>query len=88
LPGRGIHGYSDSGGRTGLHEALRMNSVAGIVAGFLVIGGAVALYKFGARKAGELRRAIDELRGDSRKPDGEVLDFERDPATGVFRAKP
>lgn len=65
-----------------------MNSVAGIVAGFLVIGGAVALYRFGARKAGELRRAIDELRGDARGPDGAVLDFERDPATGVYKARP
>lgn len=64
-----------------------MNSVAGIVAGFLVIGGAVALYRFGARKAGELRRAIDELRGDARGPDGDFLDFERDPATGVYKAR-
>ncbi len=65
-----------------------MNPVAGVVAGFLVIGGAVALYRFGARKAGELRRAIDELRGDRASPDGAVLDFERDPATGVFKPKP
>lgn len=65
-----------------------MNSVTGIIAGFLVIGGAVALYRFGARKAGDLRRAIDELRGEAKGPAGEVLDFERDPATGVFKAKP
>lgn len=65
-----------------------MNSVAGILAGFLVIGGAVALYRFGARKAGDLRRAIDEMTGEARGPGGEVLDFERDPSTGVFRAKP
>ncbi len=65
-----------------------MNSIAGIVAGFVVIGGAVALMRFGARKAGELRRAIDELRGEARGPGGDVLDFERDPTTGVYRAKP
>lgn len=65
-----------------------MNSVAGIVAGFLVIGGAVALYRFGARKAGELRRAIDEMRGEAHGPGGDILDFERDPATGVYKAKP
>lgn len=65
-----------------------MNSVAGIVAGFLVVGGAVALYRFGARKAGELRRAIDELRGEADGADGDILDFERDPTTGVFKAKP
>lgn len=63
-----------------------MNAVAGVVAGFLVIGGAVALYRFGARKAEEVRRVIDELRGE-RGPSGSVIDFERDPATGVFRSK-
>jgi hypothetical protein len=65
-----------------------MNSVAGIVAGFVVIGGAVALMRFGARKARDLKRAIDELRGDAKGPAGEILDFERDPTTGVFKAKP
>ncbi len=65
-----------------------MNSVAGVIAGFLVIGGAVALMRFGARKAGDLRRAIDELRGEAQGPGGDILDFERDPATGVFKAKP
>lgn len=65
---------------------LIMNAVAGVVAGFLVIGGAVALYRFGARKADELRRAIDELRGE-RGAAGGVIDFERDPATGVFKPK-
>lgn len=64
-----------------------MNTVAGVVAGFLVIGGAVALYRFGARKADELKRAIDSLRGE-RGPAGEVIDFERDPVTGVFKPKP
>lgn len=64
-----------------------MNTVAGVVAGFLVIGGAVALYRFGLRKAGDMRRAIDGLRG-ARGPGGEVLDFERDPETGVFKSKP
>ncbi len=64
-----------------------MNTVAGVVAGFLVIGGAVALYRFGARKADEIRRAIDGLRG-APGPAGDVMDFERDPATGVFKPKP
>ncbi|HBS31882.1 MAG TPA: hypothetical protein DEA40_09085, partial [Parvularcula sp.] len=63
-----------------------MNTVTGIVAGFLVIGGAVALYRFGARKADEIRRAIDSLRGE-RGPAGEILDYERDPLTGVFKPK-
>lgn len=65
-----------------------MNSVAGIVAGFLVVGAAVALYRFGVRKAESIRRAIDEFSSDARDADGAVLDFERDPSTGVFKAKP
>ena len=64
-----------------------MNTVAGVIAGFLVIGGAVALYRFGARKADELRRAIDGLRGEH-GPEGAILDFERDPDTGIFKPKP
>lgn len=64
-----------------------MNTVAGVVAGFLVIGGAVALYRFGKRRADELVRAIDGFRG-ARGPAGDVIDYERDPATGVFRPKP
>lgn len=63
-----------------------MNTVAGVVAGFLVIGGAVALYRYGMRKADDLRRAIDGLRGE-RGPAGAILDFERDPETGVFKPK-
>lgn len=63
-----------------------MNTTAGILAGLLVAGAAVSFYRFARRKAGEVRAAIDELRGASRG-DGGVIDFERDPATGVFRRK-
>ncbi len=65
-----------------------LNAVAGIVAGFLVVGGAVALFRFGKRKAGDLRRAIDEFSGGPRNADGAILDYERDPETGVFRPRP
>lgn len=62
-----------------------MNSTAGVIAGFLVIGGALALYRFGRRKADEMSRTIREFRHGG--GDGAVLDFEQDPATGVFKPK-
>lgn len=65
-----------------------MNTTAGILAGLLVAGAAVALYRFAHRKAGELRTAIDELRGAATGAKGGVIDFEQDPATGVYRKKP
>jgi hypothetical protein len=65
-----------------------MNTIAGVMAGFLVIGGAVALYRFGARKAAELRQSVDEIKaGAGSKGAGAVLDFERDPKTGAYRAR-
>ncbi|NWG72443.1 MAG: hypothetical protein HXY23_12685 [Parvularculaceae bacterium] len=63
-----------------------MNTTAGIVAGLLVAGAAVTLVRFARRKANEFRAAIDELRGAASES-GEVLDFERDPATGVYRRR-
>lgn len=63
-----------------------MNTTAGIVAGLLVAGAAVTAYRFARRKADQFRAAIDELRGDT-SGGGAVLDFERDPDTGVFRAR-
>jgi hypothetical protein len=63
-----------------------MNTTAGIVAGLLVVGAAVAAYRYAKRKAGEFRAAIDAFRGPA--GDGSVMDFERDPATGIYRARP
>jgi len=63
-----------------------MNTTAGIVAGLLVAGAAVTAFRFARRKADQLRAAIDELRGD-RAGAGAVLDFEKDPDTGVFRPR-
>lgn len=62
-----------------------MGSVASIVAGFVVIGGAVALYRAVNRRANAFRSAIDGFRRAG--GDGEVLDYEKDPNTGVFRPK-
>ncbi|MFZ5617370.1 MAG: hypothetical protein ACOZAA_08635 [Pseudomonadota bacterium] len=65
-----------------------MNTTAGILAGLVVAGAAVALYRFAHRTVGELRTAIDELRGCAGEAKGGVIDFEQDPATGVYRKKP
>jgi hypothetical protein len=64
-----------------------LNSVAGIVAGLIVVGGAAALFRFSKRKAAELKRAIDAFGNGVRGPAETVLDFERDPETGVFRPR-
>lgn len=64
-----------------------MNTTAGIFAGLLVAGAALAIYRVARRKAGDLRAAIDEMRGAAAGRPGAVLDFERDPATGVYRPR-
>ena len=64
-----------------------MNTTAGILAGILVAGAAVTIFRFARRKADALRAAIDEFRGAA-AGDGSIIDFEQDPATGVFRRRP
>lgn len=62
-----------------------MNAVTGIIAGFAAAAGAVALMRYAERRARALRAALRAARGgDADRP---VLDFEQDPATGVYRAK-
>ncbi len=63
-----------------------MNTTAGILAGLIVAGAGVALYRFAKRTAGDLRAAIDGIRGTAPKSVA-VLDFEKDPITGVYRGK-
>ncbi len=63
-----------------------MNTTAGILAGLLVAGAAMTAIRFLRRKTTELRAAIDEMSGAS-SGDGAVIDFERDPATGVYRRR-
>lgn len=63
-----------------------MNTTAGIVAGLLVAGAAVTAYRFARRKADEIRAAIDQLRGAAAGA-GDVIDFEKDPETGVYRSR-
>ena len=63
-----------------------MGAISSIVAGFVVVGGAVTLYRFAKRKSAEFQDAVEEFRR-SASGEGGVIEFERDPATGVFRSK-
>ncbi len=59
-----------------------MSAVTGIVAGFAVAAGAVALYRFVERRAKAARRSLKNVH-DGRG----VLDFEFDASSGLYRAK-
>jgi len=63
-----------------------MGPTTGIMAGLVVAGVGVALYRFAQRKTQELRSAIEEIR--SAGAGGErIIELEKDPATGVYRRR-
>lgn len=62
-----------------------MGATSSVLAGLLVVGAGVALYRFAQRKSGEFRAAIEEIRHASRG--GATIDLEKDPATGVYRRR-
>lgn len=64
-----------------------MSAMTGILAGLVTAAGALALYRYAERRARALRAAVGEMRRDPRRADRPVLDFERDPDTGVYRSK-
>lgn len=64
-----------------------MNTTAGILAGLIVAGAGVALYRLARRTAGDLRAAIDAVRGAAQESDDAVLEFEKDPHTGIYRGR-
>ncbi|MEO1014746.1 MAG: hypothetical protein AAFX08_06100 [Pseudomonadota bacterium] len=66
-----------------------MGGMAGIIAGVATIGAGVAIYRFIDRKTRAFRDAVEEFRREAgADPAGAVLDYERDPADGVYRPKP
>lgn len=65
-----------------------MGPTSGIMAGLIVAGVGVALYRFAQRKSGEWRTAIEEMRGAARSAGGDrIIELEKDPATGVYRRR-
>ncbi|MEM6536543.1 MAG: hypothetical protein AAF742_05905 [Pseudomonadota bacterium] len=70
-----------------------MGGMAGVLAGVATIGAGVALFRFVEKKARETRAAVDELQRVHKTAtghasgSGRVLDYQRDPADGVYRAK-
>ncbi|RZO65924.1 MAG: hypothetical protein EVA70_07035 [Parvularculaceae bacterium] len=67
-----------------------MGALTGIVAGVATLGAAVAIYRFAERKASAVRDAVEEIRRNvgAGGPEGAVLDYQKDPEDGVYRAKP
>jgi hypothetical protein len=61
-----------------------VSEVASIAVGLAAAAGAIAVYRVVERRVAKLRKA---LRGERRNAEGVVLDFERDPQTGIFRRK-
>lgn len=66
-----------------------METVTGVVLGVVALSGALALVKLARRARRELENILNEgSRVDTETNSGELLDYERDPQTGVFRPKP
>jgi len=63
-----------------------MGSLVGIVAGIAVIGGAVAVARAASRHLNDVKKAFNTQSSSDRKNEA-ILDFEKDPGTGVFKTK-
>lgn len=62
-----------------------MGPTTSIIAGLAVVGAGVAVYRFARKKTAEIRKVIDGLRSSGAA--GSVMDFEKDPSTGVYRPR-
>ena len=66
-----------------------MGALTSVIAGVATIGGVIALTRLARRKAEEIAARSGARDGRNSDPDhGRTLDYERDPADGVYRAKP
>ena len=65
-----------------------MGAVTTLAATVAAAAGAVALYRFAERRTRSMRSTIEEMRRTaSGERAGKVIDYERDPASGVFKPK-
>lgn len=65
-----------------------MSAVTTLAVTVAAAAGAVALYRFAERRTRPLRAAIDEMRKSARRDEAStVIDYERDPESGVFKPK-
>ncbi len=64
-----------------------MSAVTTLVATVAAAAGAVALFRMAERRTRPLREAIDEVRKSAASRTGDVIDYEQDPESGVFRPK-
>jgi len=61
-----------------------MGAVTTLVATVAAAAGAVALYRFVDRQARDLK---DVLRGNAKRTSDTIIDYERDPESGVYKPK-
>lgn len=68
-----------------------MSAVATLAATIVAAAGAVAAYRYVGKKTRAFREAVNELRqragGEPDARDAQVIDYERDPSSGVYRPK-
>lgn len=63
-----------------------MGPTSSIMAGLVVAGVGIALYRFALRKSAELQSAIEEIRSGGASGE-RIIELEKDPATGVYRRR-
>ncbi len=64
-----------------------MSAVTTLVATVAAAAGAVALIRVAERRMRPLRKALNEMRKAASPASGDVIDYEQDPESGVFRPK-
>lgn len=63
-----------------------MSAVATLAATVVAAAGAVAIYRYVDKKTREFSDAVKSVR-DGASSEGRVIDYERDPSSGVYRPK-
>lgn len=64
-----------------------MSAVTTLVATVAAAAGAVALIRVAEKRMRPLRKALNEMRKAASSTSGDVIDYEQDPESGVFRPK-